>query len=172
MSKLEAGGESKSKGPKWCFPTSLLVIPVKREAGVQPDCAAPPLLMRSLPGCWLCQSAPRISSWNWEVFPFITTHTQLGSFDFDTSILWPKVVLRFLAQLHYMFCSSTWRWGSYSVLVKLRHTLIVSCLQSKWMTECEGQLEGQSTSYSLEFWSFAGRLRGGTADTTVLSSLE
>lgn len=68
--ELEAGEESKGYNIS-------LEIPGKKKTRGQPGSAAPPSLVRCLPGCWLCWSPPGISLWSWEVFPFFATHTQL-----------------------------------------------------------------------------------------------
>lgn len=128
-SRLRAVGTrkgEKKQGAWMMFPYNIsLVIPGKRETGAQPFCSS--FTHEYLLGCWICWSPPRISLWSWEVFPFAATHTWVSSY-FDTRILWWIVALRSLMQLHYMFCSSTGRWRSYSVFEKLRNKLIASCL--------------------------------------------
>lgn len=56
------------------------------------------------------------------------SHSAEKNLNFDTDILWPKVVLRILTQLDCLFFRSMVRWRSYPVFIKSRNRLIASCL--------------------------------------------
>lgn len=56
------------------------------------------------------------------------SHSAEKNLNFDTDILWPKVVLRILTQLDCLFFRSMVRWRSYPVFIKSRNRLIASYL--------------------------------------------